>query len=511
MTEEEARRAIGQLLLANWPKGSAAKVRADLRAYPFGGVVLHTQDVEEPHALRDRNADLWAHAQEEGLPPLWVAVTEEGGTVHRFPKSPRPPSAMALAAADSGRHVESVSAMMGRFLASQGVNWNFAPDLDVLTREANPVIGTRSFGPDARTVADLGSVWIRAHEAQGVIATGKHFPGHGMTELDSHVAHPVADIPREALEPHLEPFRAAIRAGVGAMMTAHVLYPRCDGAIATFSAYWQEQVLRGELGFSGMIVSDALSMRGASGDRSLVEAGVSALHAGVDVLDVGGTWEDACSLLDGLFEAWRKGGLREDRVLESLVRVRSAKRGLRSPDRWPGIPSSEEMHRVFDPVHEGAVTLVQGERPDASPSYVLWVAPLSPPEVEELLADPGGTGRADFASTWLGSRNWSERWPEVEAVPNDRTSLLYTANVWKDTDLTERLRAWAEGRNCVHVALRDPVDLAYVAVRGARIAAFGDEAQALRRVTNWVHGRGAIRVGVAGSHALGRASDPGHA
>lgn len=487
MKESEARSAIGQLLLANWPGDGIARVRSDLSAYRFGGVVLHGRDTAVPEELRSRHREVWQLTERLSLEAPWVAVTEEGGTVHRFPKSVRPPSAKALAMWKQGEHVGPASRMMARFLASQGINWNFAPDLDVLTTESNPVIGTRAFANDAGTVALLGTAFIRAHQAEGVMATGKHFPGHGMTELDSHVAHPVADLPTNVLALHLEPFRAAVRDGVGAIMTAHVSYPQVDERIATFSPLWLRDILRGDLRFHGVVVSDALSMRGASGDRRLLDAALDALRAGVDVLDVGGTWADACALLDDLVEACQAGELDDQSILDSLERVRHAKRSLTLPDHWPEVPSSADLRAVYDPVHEGAVTAVGGMPASPPPSRTLWVAPPPSSEVVEVLPEPASwPSGSGLPSTLVRPDRWRENWQAVEMLPTDCTYLVVTANLWKDPELADRVRSWAKQRRCVHVALRDPLDLDIVDVHGLRIATYGEERPALLRALEWV-------------------------
>ena len=179
-------------------------------------------------------------------------------------------------------------------LRSVGVTVDFGPDADINSSDDNPVIGTRSFGADPELVARHTAAWIEGLQSTGVAASAKHFPGHGDTATDSHLALPVVDLPLAVLRSReLLPFAAAIAAGTETIMTSHILLPQLDEAPATFSARILGELLRGELGFTGVIVSDALDMRGASGTSGIPDAAVRALAAGCDLLCIGTANTDA--------------------------------------------------------------------------------------------------------------------------------------------------------------------------------------------------------------------------
>jgi beta-glucosidase len=218
--------------------------------------------------------------------PLLVAADLERGAGERFPGAVSLPPAGALAALDDPDAVRRAARITARDARELGINWALGPVCDLDLDNGNPIVGTRSFGADPQRVAALAAEWIDACQAESVLACAKHFPGHGRTVLDSHLALPVQDESlTELLASDLLPFRAAIDSGVGSIMTAHVAFSGLDKAArpATLSAPTLS-LLRKDLGFHGLIVSDALDMRGVLGAMDEGEAGVQALAAGCDVL-----------------------------------------------------------------------------------------------------------------------------------------------------------------------------------------------------------------------------------
>jgi len=225
-------------------------------------------------------------------PDVIVATDEEGGDVTRLcyaHGSPYPGNA-ALGVVDDVALTERIYHAIGSELASLGITLDMAPAVDVNTADDNPAIGTRSFGADAVRVAAHAAAAVVGLQSAGVAACAKHFPGHGATEMDSHHDLPVVDAPLDVLrERELPPFQAAIAAGVRAVMTAHIQVPVLTGdEPATFSSATLTALLRGEMGFTGAVVSDALEMQGASGPIGVPEAAVRALVAGNDLLCFGG-------------------------------------------------------------------------------------------------------------------------------------------------------------------------------------------------------------------------------
>jgi beta-N-acetylhexosaminidase len=244
----------------------------------LGGVVIFGRNIVD----RDQLHALVSSLHDE-RPELIVAIDEEGGDVTRLEARTGSsyPGNLALGAAGDPSLTEQVARAIGAELAAIGIDLNFAPVADVNSDPRNPVIGVRSFGSDPTRVSTHVAAWVSGHQGAGVAACAKHFPGHGATSVDSHLAVPVGP-------PELRPFEAAITAGVQAVMSAHIVAPEIDDAPATINRKVMTGVLRGDLGFAGLAISDGLDMRGISGDRGIPQAAALAVDAGCDALCVGG-------------------------------------------------------------------------------------------------------------------------------------------------------------------------------------------------------------------------------
>ena len=301
------------------------------REYAAGlaSVCLYGANVVDPDQLARLCASLRSVA-----PDLLVAVDEEGGDVTRlhYPTGSTQPGNALLGRLDDTGLTRSSASAIGRELAAYGINLDLAPVVDVNSADENPVIGVRSFGADAAHVARHSAAYVEGVQSVGVAACAKHFPGHGDTVTDSHHA-----LPRVHAEAHvldvreLEPFRAAIEARVACIMTSHVVVSAIDAERpATFSPIVLEDVLRGRLGFEGVIVSDALDMAGASAETGIPEASVRALVAGCDLLCVGSETTEACYLavVEALVEAAASGRLPVDRLGEAAARVALLSKGF---------------------------------------------------------------------------------------------------------------------------------------------------------------------------------------
>jgi beta-N-acetylhexosaminidase len=262
---------------------------------------------------------------------LLIAVDQEGGRVARL-KAPFTtfPSAATLGRTGSEQLTYDVGRAIGSELRAVGITMNMAPVLDVLTNPANTVIGDRSFGADPMAVARLGTAFIRGMRATAVLATAKHFPGHGNTWLDSHVARPVSERSvAQLVACDLLPFREAIAADVDAIMTAHVVYPAWESHYpATLSPTILTGVLRGELGFGGAIITDDLGMGAVSDGWPWEEIPLLALHAGADVLLICHGRQRQEQAYASVLKAVQSGALPEAVVDQAVTRVEALKARL---------------------------------------------------------------------------------------------------------------------------------------------------------------------------------------
>ncbi|MBY8881452.1 glycoside hydrolase family 3 protein [Actinacidiphila acidipaludis] len=296
-----------------------------LRAIADGlsSVVLFSRNIASPEQVARLTAQLRAEN-----PSLIVAIDEEAGDVTRMESSTGStrPGNFALGAVDDAELTESVARDLGRQLHAAGVSLNYAPSADVNSNPDNPIIGVRSFGVDPALVARHVGAWISGLQSAGVAACAKHFPGHGDVAVDSHHGLPSYDATLEDIAAQaLPPFRAALDAGVRAVMSGHLLVPAYDPEFpATLSHRILEDLLRKELGFEGVIVTDAIEM-GAVTDRWGIEgATVRALAAGADAICVGGEHADqgTAELLAAAVERAVAGGeLAEGRLVEASERV----------------------------------------------------------------------------------------------------------------------------------------------------------------------------------------------
>ncbi|GAB2462561.1 glycoside hydrolase family 3 protein [Streptosporangium sandarakinum] len=287
------------------------------------GVVLFSRNIASPSQVADLTAALRAEN-----PQVLVGIDEEAGEVTRLEAATGSgrPGNFALGVVDDPGLTEEIARDLGRDLALAGINLDFAPSADVNSNPRNPVIGLRSFGVGPALVARHTAAWIRGLQSAGVAACAKHFPGHGDTSVDSHHGLPIVGADADELrEVALPPFRAAVAEGVRAVMTGHLLVPAIDRAQpATLSGPVLRDLLRDELGFEGVIVTDGIEMEAVSGPHGIGGASALAIAAGADAICVGGEHADertAVEVRDAIADAVIEGRLPEERLADAAERV----------------------------------------------------------------------------------------------------------------------------------------------------------------------------------------------
>lgn len=343
------------------------RTREHFRRYEYNGVILFAKNV----ANRRQLVTLIGQLQELCDVPPMITVDQEGGLVERFrfAEITGHPGAMALAATGDHAWTEQSYRIMGAELASLGVTVNFAPCLDVNSNPANPIIGARSFSSDPQTVSRHGVAATLGLQAGGVAACGKHFPGHGDTDKDSHIDLPtVGRTGPELEEVELAPFRAAVEIGIDALMTAHVTFPYFDptpGLPATLSRPILTGLLRQEMGFDGVIFTDSMAMHAIATRFGVGEAAVMSVEAGADIVLACGPFENHIESVEALLQAVESGRLSEQRIDESVRRIfRLKARYMRAPQSSPGYPMMAH-HEIMTAITDKTVTILSGE--DALP------------------------------------------------------------------------------------------------------------------------------------------------
>ncbi|RFT15569.1 MAG: Beta-hexosaminidase, GH3 family [Candidatus Saccharicenans subterraneus] len=360
---------IGQLVVArytgeffNYDSPYLKNLEELVGKYHLGGLILFGGEALE-------TAYFTNHFQKLAKVPLLIASDLERGAGNQVTGATLFPPLMALGAADS----EELAYEMGRITAIEGralgIHMTYAPVVDVNINPDNPIINTRSVGEDPEQVARITRAFIRGCQGHGMMATAKHFPGHGDTDQDSHSLLPVIKADQERLKKvELYPFQAAIEAGVESIMTAHLYIPALEpeeGLPATLSPRIMTDLLRKQMGFKGLIVTDALEMRGITGYFGDEEAALRALKAGVDLLLLP---LDPARVIERLKQAVKSGELPLSRVEESLRRVLLAKTRLGlhrqryvSLERLPLLLGKQEFREIARKTFSSAITLVKNE------------------------------------------------------------------------------------------------------------------------------------------------------
>ncbi|MGM9997981.1 MAG: beta-N-acetylhexosaminidase [Candidatus Bruticola sp.] len=311
-----------QLIMIDIPdqelKGDSAR---HLQEHTWNGVILFAKNVQNRLQVNKLIEDIHKNSK---LTPF-IAVDQEGGLVDRFryPEMSLSPGAMALGTTNSEEAVYEAHRIMAEELRDLGIHIDFAPCLDVNNNSRNPIIGVRSFSADPQRVAAFGCAAIRGLRDGGVIPTAKHFPGHGNTDTDSHLALPSIKGSRTQLEEtELVPFKAAIREQVEAIMTAHIVFPALDRELpATLSKTILTDLLRHELGYEGVIVTDSLAMKSIANTWGFGEAAVMSIEAGADLILALGTFEQQLESLQAIVDAVKQGRISQKRLDESLARL----------------------------------------------------------------------------------------------------------------------------------------------------------------------------------------------
>lgn len=495
--------------------------------YHLGGVIYFgwAHNTRTPHQIAALSAGLQqaALASRPGV-PLLLSTDQEHGAVARVGRPATLfPGAMALGAqhraTGSTADARRAARIAGDELAALGIRQDYAPVADVNVNPANPVIGVRSFGSDPAAVAELVAAQVRGYQAAGVAATAKHFPGHGDTETDSHVGLPVMRHSRAAWEELDEPpFRAAVEAGVDAVMTAHIVFPALDpsGDPATLSRPIVTGILRERLGFGGVVVTDALDMAGVRQKYGDDRVPVLALLAGCDQLL---NPPDLALAHRSVLAAVESGELTRERIDASVLRILElkARRGLfdgagTSAGRVDATVGTPEHLAAADAIAERTTTVL------ANPAGLL---PLDAPSAPRLLvtgADPVSPSGTTGPPTAVLARELTALGCRATALPPARAAaaapghaavLVCTYNVPEEENAQRTLVAdlLATGVPVVVVAIRNPYDPARLPACAAEVATYSwtdvEMRAAARVLTGAARPAGRLPVPVPGRYPLG--------
>ncbi|TXS55270.1 glycoside hydrolase family 3 protein [Streptomyces sp. t39] len=484
-----------------------------IERYHVGGIIYFAwaHNTRDPHQIAELSNGIQRAGLAQPTPvPLLISTDQEHGIVARVGKpATLVPGAMALGAGGSRADARAAARIAGSELAAMGIVQNYAPVADVNVNPANPVIGVRSFGSEPEAVARMVDAQVRGYRSAGIAATSKHFPGHGDTTVDSHTGIPVITHTREEWERiDAPPFRAAIAAGIDSIMTAHIQFPALDPSNdpATLSRPILTGILREELGYDGVVVTDALNMEGVRVKYGDDRVPVLALLAGVDQLlnppDLAVAW-------NAVLEAVRSGELSVERIEESILRILRLKEKLgllrdpfvtsRGVDRTVGTRSHLA---AADRIAEGTTTVL------TNPDGLLPLSRRSRPNLLVVGADPaspsGTTGpptsvlagaftELGFTAGALstGTAPTTAKIDEAVAAARGRDVVVVATYNVSATSSQRTLvdRLVATGVPVVALAIRNPYDIARLGGVGAAVASYSWTDVELRAAARVIAGR----------------------
>lgn len=351
MAEMTLEEKIGQLLIVGLEGYSMDDNTLEMiEKHHVGGFILYKKNIKDVEQLVALTNSLKA-ANSKNKIPLFISIDEEGGIVSRMPEEVKKlPSSGTIGRMGNEELSYEVGKILGHELNLFGFNMNFAPILDINSNPQNPVIGDRAFGADKDIVSKLGVQTMKGIQSQGVISVVKHFPGHGDTSVDSHIGLPRVDHGLERLrEFELVPFARAIENGADAVMVAHILFPQIDpDNPSTLSKTIITDILKGEMGFEGVVITDDMTMGAIVENYSIGDAVVKSILAGSDLILVCHGYENELQAIDAIRGAVEKGIISEDRIDESVYKVLKLKKKYNLNDKPVEKPDIQKLNKMIE-------------------------------------------------------------------------------------------------------------------------------------------------------------------
>lgn len=478
---------IGQLLMVGFPGTTPTpELIKLLQQYHVGNIIFFSRNAQEARQIYELTEQLQQIAREaDQAYPLLIAIDQENGMVQRLGADATIlPGNMALGAVGSEQSAYDVALTAGQELAVLGINLNLAPVVDVNNNPANPVIGVRSFGEAPLAVARLANAELRGYHDAGIAACVKHFPGHGDTATDSHLAMPTVPYTMERLEQiELVPFKSAIANGTDVVMTAHIYFPALMGSMqlpATLSPAVISGLLRKQLGFTGLIMTDCLEMSAVSETVGVGKGAVLALQAGNDLILISHRYDRQLAGIEAIKAAVLDGKISREQLLQSVERVLQLKERLQSAARKPSLEQalaevgSEAHQQLSRQIYERSTTLVRdhaGLLPlrleNAERLLVvythrdIWTQVEDKGYPEDFLIESLRQRHANTSAVRLSEQTSPEEFEALYRVAAEAdTILMVTVNALLDPGQVEVMqKLLSSGRPLIGLAPYSPYDL----------------------------------------------------
>ncbi|MBI5080239.1 MAG: beta-N-acetylhexosaminidase [Chloroflexi bacterium] len=496
---------VGQLIVIGFmgPK-LTPELRQMIEQYHIGNVILFSlnQNIESPQQLAQLNHDLQTTAVHSGHPGLFICIDQEGGRVTRLFENKgftEFPSAMAIGATNKPENAERIARAIAVEMKTLGLNVNFAPVLDVNNNAVNPIIGTRSFSSDPNIVARFGVAFLKGLQSEGVLAFGKHFPGHGDTGTDSHIALPTVPHDLDRLNKiEFVPFKAAMQNDVAGIMTAHVTFPAIDPTeklAATLSPKILSGLLRDEMKYNGLLVTDSLEM-GAIGESGYPppKAAATALKAGADLLLFNKGFDDHKKAIALIIAQVKSGEIPQARLDEAVKRILIAKQkfGVIAPapinvgDAASRVGTAE-IKSISRDIAAQSITLL---RDDAK------LLPLKPGANVYVIETPAFNNFGKLIGTSAVTVSASPTPAEITMVngmARTDSNRIFIVGLAGATANSSQIKLVQELLNIkakvVVVALRDPYDLMNIKSATTMIATYSSTQPSLEALANVLLGK----------------------
>ncbi|HEX4202629.1 MAG TPA: beta-N-acetylhexosaminidase [Ktedonobacteraceae bacterium] len=472
---------LGQIMVVGFPGHTVTPEVVDLiQKYHVGNIILFSRNIENAEQLRALTQHLQQLAREAGQRyPLLIMLDQENGVVRRLGRGTTIfPGNMTQGAINSEQMSYDIALATGHELKALGINMNLAPVVDVNNNPANPVIGVRSFGEDPQLVARLGAAAVRGYRDAGIITSLKHFPGHGDTATDSHLALPVVPYTLERLQQvELLPFTSGIAAGATSIMIAHMYIPELmqqSNLPSTISPEIVTGLLRQRLGYNGVIITDCLEMNAVANTVGTAKGALMALQAGNDLILISHTYEQQLGGLNEIKQAALADSRTTEQLAQAAERVVQIKRDLLSWDDLPAtdVIENQAHQQLRDQAYELSTTLVRDEQHllplQLAPDQSLLVLLLQPTFNTRVVdqEDPGyelarqvALRHANTHTMHLSEQQTSQE-AVLNAVQRSAATIVVTLNANLDPWQAQFVNALVQsGRPLINVAAYNPYDL----------------------------------------------------
>lgn len=486
------RQMLGQKLIFGFHGTELSEeFKSLIREYKIGNVILFLRNVASANQLRRLCAEIQELILEVTGYPAFIVIDQEGGIVTRLPADAvTVPSAMAISATEDPNNARIAAGITIRQLHGLGVNFNMAPVLDVNSNPANPVIGVRSIGDDPHKVALYGEATVRAYENTGVYCCGKHFPGHGDTNVDSHIGLPRIEKTIEELErSELIPFRRCIEAGIPAIMSSHILFPNIEkeNVPGTMSRTIITDLLKKRLGFKGLVFSDCLEMDAIQKYYGTAGGTVAAIKAGIDMAEISSTTELMWDAAKAVNEAADRGEFDMEEIRESVEKILAVKKNM-VVEPEPSLCNLPQDRQTVQEMNRKAITPCSGTAPVLDENTFFcgcgnYRASLVGNPDADMCHFPEYMAAAFGGGSFVSTRDPDEE--EIRAVVEasakyDRIVLgTVNAHLFRgQLALADALAA--TGKQLTIVALRNPYDIPLLPDCACKIAAYDYSAPCFR-------------------------------